>query len=180
MRPTRRHVLAGGAGAALGAALVAALPSLLSPRPGRAAGAVEITWDDLIPGGADPMRHTLDDLGINDWGEVLGMIEEPDAGAVVAALDGRRVRLPGYVVPLAFEGTGTTEFLLVPYVGACIHVPPPPPNQIVLVASETPYETEGYFEAVWVTGTMRTTAMSTELAEVGYALAADRVEPYEG
>ena len=66
---------------------------------------------------------------------------------------GDRVRLPGYVVPLDFEGTRVTGFLLVPYMGACIHVPPPPPNQIVYVRTKEPIEIDEIFEAVYATGT---------------------------
>ncbi len=62
--------------------------------------------------------------------------QAPDA-PVVKSLDGQQVKLPGYIVPLEVNEEGrTTEFLLVPYYGACIHVPPPPPNQIVHIFSE--------------------------------------------
>ena len=57
----------------------------------------------------------------------------PAANAVVDDLDGRYVLLPGYVVPLEFSDSRIIEFLLVPWVGACIHKPPPPANQIVHV-----------------------------------------------
>lgn len=57
---------------------------------------------------------------------------------VVKALDGQNIRLPGYIVPLEVSEEGrTTEFLLVPYFGACIHVPPPPSNQIVHVKAKS-------------------------------------------
>ena len=46
-----------------------------------------------------------------------------------AALDGVRARIPGYVVPLESSAAGHLEFLLVPYFGACIHTPPPPPTR---------------------------------------------------
>ncbi|MDJ0975949.1 MAG: DUF3299 domain-containing protein [Planctomycetota bacterium] len=67
-------------------------------------------------------------------------------------LAGRTVRIPGYVLPLAREKKLVTEFLLVPYVGACIHVPPPPANQIVLVTSKEGIPDRGQFAAIWVTG----------------------------
>lgn len=109
------------------------------------------------------------------------------AETVVDELDGTRVRIPGYVLPLAFEGTEVTEFLLVPYVGACIHTPPPPPNQIVHVKPEQGFETKGLYEPVWVTGEMSAvpTQQSLYLVDgssdisVGYGLSAIRIEPYE-
>ena len=78
--------------------------------------------------------------------------------ATNAALDNQLIRMPGYLLPLEFSGQQVTEFLLVPYVGACIHSPPPPPNQIVYVKSDKPVEVKTTFEAVWVTGRMSTQA----------------------
>ncbi len=66
---------------------------------------------------------------------------------VVAALDGQRVQIGGYVVPLDFDATTVKEFLLVPFVGACIHVPPPPANQIVYVKAEKGFSLSGLFAA---------------------------------
>lgn len=96
--------------------------------------------------------------------------------AVVQALDGKRVKLGGYVVPLDFDATSVKEFLLVPFVGACIHVPPPPPNQLVYVKSETGFDVKGLFDPVWVTGRMQTKVAFTGLAEAGYSLDAETVE----
>jgi hypothetical protein len=96
---------------------------------------------------------------------------------VVAELNGKRVRIGGYVVPLDFEATSIKEFLLVPFVGACIHVPPPPANQIVYVKSGKGFEVAGQFEPVWVTGTMKTETAFTGLADAGYSIDAESVEP---
>jgi len=103
------------------------------------------------------------------------------------ALDGKLVRMPGYALPLDFEGRGVTEFLLVPYVGACIHVPPPPPNQIVLAQLENAYVVEDLYEPVWITGRLSAQAASTELylvdgqaqVPMGYSMRVTDVEPME-
>jgi hypothetical protein len=102
-------------------------------------------------------------------------------------LNGQIVRLPGYLLPLEFSGKQVSEFLLVPWVGACIHTPPPPPNQIVHVKPEKPVEMSGMFAPVWVTGKMTTGAIKKSLSlvdgsadiDVGYSLRASRVEPYK-
>ncbi|MGF1553503.1 MAG: DUF3299 domain-containing protein [Paracoccaceae bacterium] len=165
---TRRGLMlgAGASALAIGRARAAAEP-------------IELAWEDLIPGGRDPMRQTFQDLGLNDAGKLLGLVDEQSLAAVTRAYDGKRVRLPGYMVPMGYDGTGVSDFLLVPYVGACIHVPPPPPNQIVMVTATAPYEVSGYFEPIWVTGTMQTQSVETELAEVGYVIADGEVAPYE-
>ena len=89
-------------------------------------------------------------------------------------------------MPLEFEGTWVKEFLLVPYVGACIHVPPPPPNQMVFVTARASFETEGLFAPVWVEGTLSTRGGAYDLTlvdgsamvDAGYAIEAAEVEPY--
>ncbi|MEZ5853514.1 MAG: DUF3299 domain-containing protein [Hyphomicrobiaceae bacterium] len=96
--------------------------------------------------------------------------------AVVEALDGKRVKIGGYVVPLDFDATKVKEFLLVPFVGACIHVPPPPPNQILYVKSEQGFDVKGTFDPVWVTGKLATKVAFTGLAEAGYSLVAEKIE----
>ena len=108
------------------------------------------------------------------------------ASAVNPTLDGKLVRIPGYLLPLEFSGNQVTEFLLVPWVGACIHTPPPPPNQIVHVKSDKPFEMNGNFDAVWVTG--RITAGATRKSvyimdgsseiDVGYSMRASQLERY--
>ena len=104
---------------------------------------------------------------------------QPGSGgtpAVVTDLDGKHVRIGGYVVPLDFEATTVKEFLLVPFVGACIHVPPPPPNQIVYVKTAKGFDVAGSFDPVYVTGTLKVTSQYTGLAETGYTIDADKVE----
>ena len=105
---------------------------------------------------------------------------------LVDAVNGKEVQIPGYVLPLEYDGTKTTEFLLVPYVGACIHTPPPPTNQIIDVVVEEGYEVNGLFDPVWVTGRITTHAGERSLylvdgaanVSVGYAMEATAIEPY--
>lgn len=109
------------------------------------------------------------------------------ARAVVDDLDGRQVSMPGYALPLEYSGTTITEFLLVPWVGACIHTPPPPPNQIVYVKSKNGFENKGRFSPVVVKGEMSVKTAQKDLylvdgsasIDLGYTLQASAVEPYE-
>jgi hypothetical protein len=111
------------------------------------------------------------------------------ATSVVGELDGKTIRMPGFVLPIEYAGTRVTEFLLVPWVGACIHTPPPPANQIVHVVVDegSARESKGMFEPVWVTGDMFTKATVQNLylkdgsgdVSIGYTLTARLVEPYE-
>jgi hypothetical protein len=109
------------------------------------------------------------------------------ASGLNAAIEGQRVRLPGYVLPLEFgPKKKVSEFLLVPWVGACIHTPPPPPNQIVHVKADKAFEIEGMFAPVWVTGSIATSSGTRSLflvdgsadIHVGYSMRASVVERY--
>ncbi len=141
---------------------------------------VELEWEDLIPDGDSGMLlKSFREMGIVEHGQLSTGFKQPQSHGVTEAYNGMTVRLPGYVVPLDFEATGLTAFILVPYVGACIHVPPPPANQLVLVTTEVPYEYDGFFDPVYVTGMFGAAAVGTELAVIGYALSADRIEPYQ-
>lgn len=109
----------------------------------------------------------------NDTMEQIGTFN------VVKELDGRTVRIPGYVVPFDFNAEAKyQEFLLVPYFGACLHTPPPPPNQIVFVKSESGVTVEDIYEPVWVEGVLKTGEFSSDLASTAYELQLDTVEAY--
>ena len=112
--------------------------------------------------------------------------QRAQAESVVDQLNGRDVRIPGFLLPLNYEGEKVTEFLLVPVVGACIHVPPPPPNQMVHVQYEQGFSPSGLYDPVWVSGIIKTEHSTPDLAlvdgsaevNVGYMLQAGQVEPY--
>ena len=168
---------------ALGVVLVAAGPATAAPDEVR-----ELEWEELMPEGWDPlaefdalMGDDLQELSDNSARAIELFNAYQDAvrsAPVVRELDGQKVRLPGFVVPLDFEGTETSEFLLVPYFGACIHVPPPPSNQIVYVTTVAGYPLQELFDPVWVTGEIRTEAHLNEVGDAGYTLQATIIEPY--
>lgn len=95
----------------------------------------------------------------------------------VPALDGRKILLGGYPVPLETDQKGNfVEFFLVPYLGACIHVPPPPPNQIVLVRYPKGMGLDDIYAPLWVEGILRVEVNSNDLADSAYTIDAAKVE----
>lgn len=95
----------------------------------------------------------------------------------VAALDGTKILLGGYPVPLETNQQGRfVEFFLVPYPGACIHVPPPPPNQIVLVRYADGIDLPDIYAPLWVEGRLSIEINNNDLADSAYTIAADKVE----
>ena len=176
-----------------GAALLAAgaLPARAQPKPSAtSAGYTEIRWDDLVPKGWDPMK-LMKDKGA---GSNMAALQDgdPKAAALMqqlrevwdnapteGQLDNTRIKLPGYLVPLEEVAAGHTEFLLVPYFGACIHTPPPPANQIVLVVPAKPAGGFRSMDTVWVSGVLRTTRSNSPMGASGYRLESAQVERFK-
>lgn len=98
---------------------------------------------------------------------------------VIPALNGRKIRLPGFIVPLEFnDALVVTEFFLVPYFGACLHVPPPPPNQIVYVKYIDGIQIESLDQAFWVSGQLTTDSQVNDMAHAAYSMKAVDVSYY--
>jgi hypothetical protein len=155
---------------------------VVKPGPKVPAGAArELDWDELLPqdararfsGGPPPPTHdTLGEGGL--------AAQQMMDFSVNKALDGALIKIPGFIVPLDVGKDGlVTDFFLVPYFGACIHVPPPPPNQIVHVRISKGIALDSIYEAYWITGRMKVVNKSTRLGASAYQLAASNVEIYK-
>ena len=95
-------------------------------------------------------------------------------------LSGKRVSIPGFMVPLEDDLDHVSEFLLVPYAGACIHVPPPPPNQIVYVKMNKNTQVQVTFtDPIQVTGTLQISTVQSPYGAVSYDLSGESVTPYQ-
>jgi len=147
-----------------------------------AADAVDVMWDDLQPPRSGPLRPPPDPhepkMSLPDPSNPLGAANP--ANATVSALNGKRVRIPAYVVPLDGDNDSLSEMLLVPYFGACIHVPPPPPNQIIYINSDSALDISklDLYDPVWATGVLKTEALEHELADVGYRMEIEKLTKY--
>lgn len=145
----------------------------------------EIGWEALVPADWDPQSRfkalKLDQLSDSDPRamEALAQLRaELDHAPVVQKLAGTRLKIPGFMVNLDANMAGVKEFLLVPYFGACIHVPPPPANQIIHVFPDNPVPQKVAMFPVWVSGTLETTRSNTNLGAAGYRIRNAAVEPY--
>ena len=155
-----------------------------SASPAPAASYKEVTWDALMPSdwnpAADFEKLNLSTLSDSDPRAIKALEQlrlAMDNAPVVPALNGSRIRIPGFLVPLDAARGQVSEFLLVPYFGACIHTPPPPANQIIHVVPVRPYKAEA-MEPVWVSGVIETTRSDTVMGNAGYRLRAELVAPY--
>ncbi len=99
--------------------------------------------------------------------------------AIKSEFNNRAIRIPGFIVPLEFDDSQTmTTFFIVPFFGACIHVPPPPPNQIIYAEFEPGIRLEELYDAFWIEGTLTTTLMENEMATAAYSMTVTRITPY--
>lgn len=166
-------------------------PAVAAP----AAGVRQLSWSDLIPEGEDPRPIPMelpplggpggdftDGFSEHDPDNETGSLADAQIGTfnTLPGLDGEAVRLPGFIVPLDFEDGRTSRFLLVPYYGACIHVPPPPPNQTLYVIAEEPVAFGRLSQAVWVQGELETGRFRSEMGAAAYSLLLDAIQPYDG
>ncbi|MEM7193359.1 MAG: DUF3299 domain-containing protein [Pseudomonadota bacterium] len=156
-----------------------------------------IGWYDLVPPDWNPNsvfdEYSDDDLAsMSDdlYFELQRKAEAIlDAAPTVPELDGRNVKVPGFLLPLEFDETKIKEFLLVPYFGACVHTPPPPANQIIHGVLDTQFTMSSLWEPVWISGKISTTRSQQTLGEAGvqltldietgYTMEVDLVEPYQ-
>ncbi|PWI33639.1 DUF3299 domain-containing protein [Vibrio albus] len=136
-----------------------------------------LEWLDLIP---EQERNVLGGMGqpvpLNHSGDAPA---QSTIGSVRPELNGSTVKIAGFVIPLEGDDKTVTEFLLVPFLGACIHVPPPPPNQIIYVRFKDGAPIQQLWDVVYIIGTLKTEAVSHDLAEVGYVIEGTALEEYE-
>jgi len=93
-------------------------------------------------------------------------------------LDGGRVRMPGFMVPLEDNQSRVTEFLLVPSPQACIHVPPPPANQMILVRMAGGGDTAIAFGPIWVQGRLHISDGTHQYGTSSFTMQAEFTEEY--
>lgn len=163
--------------------LILAAMGLTVPANARAAEEpITLWWEDLVPANEElgTFYSTLKELGLLKIGDNKNPWAIQPPAAMVRDYDGKTVRVPGFIIPTEFEGVNVTEGLLVPYVGACIHVPPPPANQIVYIKLKEAKDEASLWDPVWATGTFETKAIETYLADVGYFMSDAELVAYEG
>tara|TARA_B100000768_G_scaffold162856_1_gene163727 strand:- start:2338 stop:2805 length:468 start_codon:yes stop_codon:yes gene_type:complete len=147
------------------------------PQVAQAEDYIDLEWADLVPAGQPAPLPIIPELLQHDQAPLLS--QQPSSHGVRTDWNGQVVRLPGFILPINYLGKGVTAFILAPFVGACVHVPPPPANQLVFVTTNDPYESTGLYEPVNVIGMFGTASMSTQLADISYALSADKIVPYK-
>jgi hypothetical protein len=146
----------------------------------------ELKWEAMVPKGWDPSKEfkDLDFSKLQDSDpRAMAALDKLkklwDEAPAEPALNGRRIRIAGFALPLERQGDKVTEFLIVPYFGACIHTPPPPANQIIHAKSSRPLTGVKMMVPLWTYGTLAVQRGETTWGVAGYLLTVDKVTPYE-
>jgi hypothetical protein len=146
----------------------------------------EIQWEELAPASWDPMKpfkgidlNKLNDADPRADAALQKAKEYWKNAPINPAMNGKSIKIPGFVVSLDGEGERLKEFLLVPYFGGCIHVPPPPANQIIHVNSVKAIKGVRTMDAVWISGVLNVKPTSTQMGDAGYSMVAQTVEMYK-
>lgn len=137
---------------------------------------LKLDWIDLVP---EQERNQFDAVGMPKVDHNGSTMQQSLVGGVRQELNGSIVKIPGFVIPLEGDDKMITEFLLVPYFGACIHVPPPPPNQIIYVKFEKGAPIQQLWDVIYIVGKLKTETINSELAETGYLIEGVRLEEYD-
>ena len=159
---------------------------------------VTIQWTDLLPQDeVDILSNPPDYLNDIEDGSAEDQLNSPMNNSIVvemedryqqalvstrvkSEMDGRAVRIPGFIVPIEFNGDQTiTEFFLVPYFGACLHMPPPAPNQIIYVKSATGLKLEALYYPFWISGDLQASLVENDMATAAYSMEMVNYEAYQ-
>ncbi|GAB1256963.1 hypothetical protein NBRC116494_14650 [Aurantivibrio plasticivorans] len=153
-----------------------------------------IQWVDLIPEedlvallNPPSVIDEIPDGSIDDSIEKIGELNKNSpygralkSTQIIPEFNDKKIRIPGFVVPLdSDEDQRITSFFLVPYFGACLHLPPPPPNQIIYAEFPKGLVVDVLYDPFWIEGTVKTEINSTMLGTSAYTMTVDRIEIYE-
>lgn len=140
------------------------------------ADAREIEWNDLMPE-EDSQAWIENQTRVDHSG--TGPSEVFQSSRTIDELDGQELRIAGFVVPVETTAEGQLkEFFLVPYFGACIHLPPPPANQIIYGRLENPIDMINIWDAFYMEGTLNVEDISNDTADAAYTMNVDSLVVY--
>lgn len=159
----------------------------------------EIEWDELIPKTdldallappeyiADIEDGSIEDQMLNNNQSAMYAEQRAEnnyeralvSTNIIEAMDGKHIEIPGFIVPVEFDGAQiVTSFFLVPYFGACLHMPPPPPNQIIYIEIEDGFLLEELYDPVVVSGKLSVALFEDQIATSAYSMTLDKIRMY--
>ena len=135
-------------------------------------------WSKLVP---EYAYSFIPDDGVSDemWEDETFLNKVEEAGLKFnKKILGKKISIDGFMVPLDFdygEALEVNEFVLVPDAGMCIHVPPPPPNQMILVKLQKPERVRYMFQPILVEGVIKNTPPIKEVYNSIYEMKVTKI-----
>lgn len=170
---------------------------VLMAQPTSSSAYTTIEWTDLMPAeDLEALMNPPEELQDIEDGSEADQISSQIQSAIAQASDSRyqqalsstrirpeynnkAIRIPGFIVPLSFgENNSITEFFVVPFFGACIHVPPPPPNQIIFGKYPPGFKLDALYDPFWIEGTLSTELIENDMATAAYSIKIDQISDY--
>jgi len=175
----------------------AAIASAAANKPAKPDKFKTIEWPDLMPQQdldalLDPPEYLADIEDGSPEDQISSQISSSIAAAkddryqqalvstsIRPEMNGQAIRIPGFIVPLEFSGDQMiTEFFIVPFFGGGIHVPPPPPNQIIHVKYPEGFKLEALYNPLWLSGVLTTILIENDMAAAAYSMEVHLMEDY--
>ena len=158
---------------------------LVTSGPRSVQGLVGVDESAETAGQSDGVRDgavaPADDPPAVMWDVLAGLdYRTGEIGPELSPFVDKEVRIPGFMIPLEDWADEVSEFLLVPYVGACVHTPPPPPNQLVYVKMKNDTGVAvSFWDPVWIHGTLAVEETTNQYGSVSFTLQGTAVKPYQ-
>ncbi len=149
-----------------------------------------LKWEGLIAPGFDadsiikkydPIIKTLEE-GSEEANKLYEKMQaEYNKAPANQSLVNKKVSIPGFIAPLEQKNGIISEFLLVPYFGACIHSPAPPANQTVhvKVASKYGISVDDAYDPIWVSGELLIDKKTTDIGTASYKVEEAKITKYD-
>lgn len=150
-----------------------------------------IGWSQLLPESEKQLlTYYLPDESLDFTEQIRRSIEASSSEEyrsatystnIVETLPGKSIAISGFIVPIELgEGRTVQSFFLVPYFGACIHYPPPPPNQMIYVSTPNNFPLPDMYQAYTLKGVLKDGLYEDLLGTSAYQLDLISVTTFQG
>lgn len=145
----------------------------------------EINWSDLMPPNWDSVKKfsQFNFYKFKD-GDPAAEVELKKMRAIFykapiePKMNDRKISISGFMIPLNKKDEPIKDFLLVAFVGTCIHEAPPAANQTIHVTVTEPLQGVKAMAPITIKGVINTAYIDTPMGGAGYRMENAQVDPH--